>query len=143
MKFNLKISICIVLFVASASTWSANAQTDLATFEILESDSKILWWLAFRLAIVGGGLLFFSGGTATPAVAGIGTWIGGLMGLSGIAATNAGLALLGGGAIASGGFGVIGGATLLTAAWTLELKLSLTMELTKRSWHTTIPSLPN
>ena len=46
----------------------------------------------------------------TPMIAGA---IGGLMGLSGIAATNAGLALLGGGSIATGGLGMAGGALFL------------------------------
>lgn len=41
--------------------------------------------------------------------------IGGLMGLSGAAATSAGLALLGGGSIAAGGFGMAGGTFALMA----------------------------
>lgn len=47
-----------------------------------------------------------TGGMAAPA---IGSMVGGLMGLSGAAATSAGLAFLGGGAIATGGFGIAGG----------------------------------
>jgi hypothetical protein len=41
--------------------------------------------------------------------------IGGLMGLSGAAATSAGLALLGGGSLAAGGFGMSGGYVVLMA----------------------------
>ncbi|MCY4005836.1 MAG: hypothetical protein OXE84_03270, partial [Rhodobacteraceae bacterium] len=54
----------------------------------------------------------------TGLVVALGTWGGGLMGYSGIVATNAGLALLGGRAIAAGGFGVAGGATVLAATLT-------------------------
>jgi hypothetical protein len=50
-------------------------------------------------------------GVAAPA---IGAAVGGLLGLSGAAATSAGLAALGGGSLAAGGFGVAGGTALLT-----------------------------
>ena len=59
--------------------------------------------------------IFFTGGTASPIVLSIGTWIGNAAGLSGIAATNYGLALIGGGSIAAGGLGVAGGTVILTA----------------------------
>lgn len=55
-------------------------------------------------------LLAITGGLAAPVV---GTAIGGLMGLSGAAATGAGLAFLGGGAIAAGGAGMLGGTVVL------------------------------
>jgi hypothetical protein len=133
MRFNLKNGIyTIILLSLLTVAWSANAQTDLATFEsFYESDSSILWLLAIGLAIIGGGLVYVSGGTATPVVTGIGTWIGGMMGLSGIAATNAGLALLGGGAIASGGFGIIGGTTLLTFALTFGTQVVIDYGINK------------
>jgi len=51
-----------------------------------------------------------TGGVAAPAIGGI---VGGMMGLSGAAATSAGLAFLGGGAIAAGGFGMTGGTIAL------------------------------
>jgi len=92
------------------------AGSEYATFQTFYQESSAIGWvLAGVFALIGGAVICFTGGTASPIVAGIGSWIGGMMGLSGIAATNAGLALLGGGAIASGGFGVIGGTALLTA----------------------------
>lgn len=93
------------------------AASEYATFEAFYQESSAIGWiLAAVVALIVGAIIFFTGGTASPIVAGIGSWIGGMMGLSGVAATNAGLALLGGGSIASGGFGVIGGTALLTAA---------------------------
>ncbi len=68
-------------------------------------------------AVIAGAAIIFTGGTASPIVVGVGTWIGGMMGYSGIVATNVGLALLGGGSIAAGGFGIIGGTVLLTAVF--------------------------
>jgi hypothetical protein len=61
-----------------------------------------------RVAIgaVAAALVGITAGLAAPA---IGAAIGGLMGLSGAAATSAGLAFLGGGALAAGGFGMFGG----------------------------------
>lgn len=95
--------------------------THYATFDsFYRSYSSCSWWSCWvfltATAIIAGGLIFVSVGTASPFVAGIGTWVGGLMGYSGAAATSAGLALLGGGSIAAGGFGMAGGAALLTAA---------------------------
>ncbi len=91
--------------------------SEYATFEsFYKESSHIGWLLAAIFAIIAGAAVFFTGGAASPIVTSIGSWIGGMMGLSGAAATNAGLALLGGGSIASGGFGIIGGTALLTAA---------------------------
>lgn len=93
------------------------AATEYATFESFYKESSAIGWiLAAVVALIVSAVIFFTGGTASPIVVGFGSWIGGMMGLSGIAATNAGLALLGGGSIASGGFGIIGGTALLTAA---------------------------
>jgi len=103
---------------------ACHAETEYATFEsFYQPGWSPMWWLAGLAALVGAGAIFFTGGTASPIVVGIGTWIGGLMGFSGIAATNAGLALLGGGSIASGGFGIVGGAALLTAALTFSTEV--------------------
>ena len=91
--------------------------TEYATFESFYKDSDYVGWtISVLIAGAAGTAIFVTGGTASPIVISIGTWLGGLMGLSGIAATNAGLALLGGGSIASGGFGIAGGTALLTAA---------------------------
>jgi len=115
MKFLLAVVAvlsCYILFPDMAY-----ATIEHATFESFYRESSTIGWVVAALfAIAAGAAIFFTGGTASPIVVGIGSWIGGLMGLSGIAATNAGLALLGGGAIASGGFGMIGGAALITAA---------------------------
>ena len=96
---------------------SSYAAAEYATFESFYKESSAIGWiLAMVVALSVGVVIFFTGGAASPIVAGFGSWIGGMMGLSGIAATNAGLALLGGGSIASGGFGIIGGTALLTAS---------------------------
>ncbi len=98
-----------------------HAASESGTFESFYKGSLHIGWtiaIAGAGAIIAGLFLFFSGGTGSPVILGIGTWIGGLMGYSGVVATNAGLALLGGGAIASGGFGIAGGAALLTTALT-------------------------
>lgn len=69
-----------------------------------------LWKVA---AIVGGGALcVVTGGLAAPA---IGAAVGGVMGLSGAAATSAGLAALGGGSLAAGGMGMAGGTAVVSA----------------------------
>jgi hypothetical protein len=62
-----------------------------------------LMWVGFGAAL----LMILA-----PYLAGV---IGGLMGLSGAAATSAGLALLGGGSLAAGGFGMSGGYVVLMA----------------------------
>lgn len=81
-------------------------------------------WVWYAIAaVVSGGIVIATGGTGGPIVAAIGTGIGKLLGLSGIAATNAGLALLGGGSLASGGLGMVGGAALLTAALSFGAEL--------------------
>ncbi len=87
------------------------------------ADNSISWVSALALAFAAGAFVFFTGGMATGLVAALGTWVGGLMGYSGIVATNAGLALLGGGAIAAGGFGMAGGAAVLAAALTFGTDL--------------------
>ncbi len=78
------------------------------------------WAAAGVIAVIGGAIIFFTGGTASPIVVWAGSSIGGAMGLSGAAAANAGLALLGGGSIASGGLGIAGGTALLTAVFTFS-----------------------
>lgn len=100
------------------------AADDVATFAAFYQPSGVVNWLLISLvAVAAGAAIIFSGGTASPAVAAIGSWVGGTMGLSGAAATKAGLALLGGGAIASGGFGIVGGTALLTAALTFSTEV--------------------
>ncbi|ATX81710.1 hypothetical protein Ga0123462_0841 [Mariprofundus ferrinatatus] len=98
-----------------------HASSDGATFESLyKTSSHIGWIAAATLAAIAGAVIFFTGGTASPVVIGIGSWVGGMMGFSGIAATNAGLALLGGGSMASGGLGMLGGTALIVASLTFS-----------------------
>lgn len=71
---------------------------------------QIKWgWVAL---LVGGGLAIgiLTAGLAAPVIGGV---IGGVMGLSGAAATSAGLAALGGGSLAAGGLGMAGGTALI------------------------------
>ncbi len=130
------------------------------TFESFYKEAGIIdnvwfWAIAAGIALIGGTIIFFTGGTASPIVVSVGTWIGGLgSGLTGIAATNSGLALLGGGSIASGGLGVAGGAALLTAVFTFstEIVIDYTVEkiiqeynyvdLVERSKNMTTLSIP-
>jgi hypothetical protein len=91
--------------------------TEDISFKSFYKESPTIGWISAGIfAVIAATTIFFTGGMASPIVVSIGTWIGGTMGLSGIAATNAGLAFLGGGSIASGGLGIIGGTALLTAA---------------------------
>lgn len=101
----------------------SNAATEYSTFNSFYFQPLNPIWIiagASAAAVLGVAFIIFTGGTASPAVASMGTWLGGLMGYSGIAATNAGLAMLGGGSIASGGLGVLGGTALLTAAFSFS-----------------------
>ncbi len=121
MNFNMIIKV-IVLFVLFNNT--VFGATELATFESFYVESSYIGWIvAGILALLAGAAILFTGGTATGIVAAIGTGIGNMAGLSGIAATNYGLALLGGGSIASGGLGVVGGVAVLTATLTFSTEV--------------------
>ena len=102
--------------------------SEYATFGSFYKESSAIDWtdlaIAGAVAIAVGSVIFFTGGTAGPVVGSIGTWIGGLKGLSGAAATKGGLALLGGGSVASGGLGIAGGTALLTASLTFGTELA-------------------
>lgn len=117
----------VALLTASGSAFPADGVTTFASF--YHQGPSVSWlWGGLAAALVG--ILVFIGWPVlgpvlTTAIGSIGTSIGSLLGLSGIAATNAGLALLGGGAIASGGFGVIGGTALLAAALTFTTEVTL------------------
>jgi hypothetical protein len=113
--------------MASVTAFSADGVSTFASF--YHQGPWVNWlWSGLAAAVVGI-LVFigwpFLGPVMTATIGSIGTSIGSLMGLSGIAATNAGLALLGGGAIASGGFGIIGGTALLAAALTFSTEVTL------------------
>lgn len=77
---------------------------ELPNDKIFSLKKKTFFTIAAAAAVA------ITGGLAAPA---IGTIIGGLMGLSGAAATSAGLALLGGGAIAAGGGGIAAGTAVI------------------------------
>jgi len=116
MKLGSSFVIIIIYFLYPDAV---HAASEYATFESFYKESSTIGWVITGIfALIAGAAVFFTGGTASPIVLSIGTWIGGTMGLSGIAATNAGLALIGGGTIASGGFGIIGGTALISAALT-------------------------
>lgn len=115
------VYLTVILLLVSIAGAQAS---ELATFESFYKQSSSIGWIVAGLfvvvAVVG---VVLSGGTASPVVAGIGSWIGGTMGLSGAAATKAGLALLGGGSVASGGFGMLGGMVVITAALTFSTEV--------------------
>lgn len=67
-----------------------------------------------KVAVAGVGAAVIIGTGAFFAAPLVGAAIGGIMGLSGAAATNAGLALLGGGSLAVAGHGMAGGMALVT-----------------------------
>ncbi len=112
-----KYAVALLLLVHVSGSIAAG---DPASFEsFYATDSSISWaWVAAG-ALVAGGVVLATGGTASPLVAGIGTWVGNMMGLSGIAATNGGLALLGGGSLAAGGLGMAGGAAAISFTMSL------------------------
>lgn len=125
----MKKSIFAVILILSALWMTSAYSAEYATFEALYKESSAIGWItAGVVALILAAAIFFSGGAASPIVAGIGTWVGGLMGLHGAAATSAGLALLGGGSIAAGGFGMIGGIAVLTAA--LSFSTDIIMDAT-------------
>lgn len=114
--------ITLVGLAAVCLPFMAEAAPDLASFESFYRQSWSMspwsWALAAVAAIATVVAVIVFAPSAGPIVSGVGTWIGGMFGFSGAAATNFGLALLGGGAVASGGFGIVGGTALLTAAFT-------------------------
>lgn len=123
----LRLIVGVTLLMASLTAFSADEVSTFASF--YHQGPWVNWiWGGLAAALVGI-LVFISwpilGPVMTASIGSIGTSIGSLMGLSGIAATNAGLALLGGGAIASGGFGIIGGTALLAAALTFSTEVTL------------------
>ncbi len=111
-------AVCIlsaVLLLGAVTV--AHAGGEVATFASFYKEPwRIGWIVALASAVIAAALIVATGGTASPIVVTIGTFIGNLAGFTGIAATNYGLALLGGGSLASGGFGMLGGAVVLTAA---------------------------
>ncbi len=117
----IKYVLIITFFLLSCDLAWSGEDSSFAAF--YKEDIGIDWvWLILG-ALIAAVVVYVTVGAAAPYVAGIGTWIGGLMGYSGAVATNAGLALMGGGALAAGGFGMAGGAAVLTMALTFSTDL--------------------
>ena len=91
--------------IVSCKKLYSDARQEMAK-EIAGSSNALLW-----VSVAAASSLFLA-----PF---LGAAIGGLMGLSGAAATSAGLAFLGGGAIAAGGFGMAGGTVAVMAGGSL------------------------
>lgn len=108
------ISVACLLILFAPDVALASDYASFASF-YKKSLSLTGWIIASTLAVAGVAAVFFTSGAAAPFTATIGSAIGGMMGLSGAAATSAGLAFLGGGSLAAGGFGMLGGTVLLTA----------------------------
>lgn len=124
-----------IVFAIATAVFPAIAQAasgDLTFLSFYKEDGTVFWVGAVLAALVAGAVVVYSAGTATPVVSGIGSWIGGLMGYSGVVATNAGLAWLGGGALAAGGYGMVGGAALLTAVLTFGTEVVVDATITNR-----------
>ena len=124
LVFNFLSFLLLTLFFSSECfAWDHNL-----SFEAFYGNEFKWGWSVIIAVIAGIGaalIVYFTGGTASPIVAPIGTWIGEMAGLSGAAATNYGLALLGGGSLASGGLGVTGGMAILTLALTFSSELAI------------------
>ncbi|MDE5833450.1 MAG: hypothetical protein K2H64_10825 [Desulfovibrio sp.] len=108
---------CLGLLIPLALLTTADAvfASDYVTFESFYMESGLWSWvIGISLAVLALGAVIMSAGAASPIVAGIGSAVGSMMGLSGAAATSAGLAFLGGGSLAVGGYGMLGGTVLLT-----------------------------
>jgi hypothetical protein len=108
-----------------------------------ESLYGVMSWFSPEYGVLAGlavGVLVFIGAPVvgpvlTTAVAKIGTAVGSLYGLSGVAATNFGLAMLGGGALSAGGLGMAGGTALLAAALTATGEVVIDKSLSEALAH--------
>jgi len=130
-----KVPLLLICVVTASPAFAADGG---ATFDAFyQSAWTINYGLAAIVALAIGVFVFIGapvlGPFITPAITALGTSIGGLFGLSGIASTNFGLALLGGGSIASGGFGILGGTALLAAALTFSTEVALDYSIGKLS----------
>lgn len=123
----MTLLFCIT-HAAPAHAWG---NEDLTFAEFYSEDSTTIYIVAAVAAALAVVVVLVAGPLAAPGAATIGSWIGGLWGLSGAAATNAGLALLGGGAIAAGGLGMAGGAAVLTAALTFGSSVTIDSTIKK------------
>lgn len=130
MRIQFKTLFQVLLLSMIAFCAYAAATENPSSFEAFyKTGYSTSWAVSAVVAVLFGIAVFIGlpviGATVTAVIGSIGSSIGGLFGLSGIAATNAGLALIGGGSIASGGFGVIGGTALLAAALTFGTEVTM------------------
>lgn len=116
MKKSFLVIFIALLVICMSSFIDVAFAKDYANFESFYKEGNFWGWVIGGIfAIAGIAAVVLTGGTASPIVAGIGSAVGGMMGLSGAAATSAGLAFLGGGSLAAGGFGMLGGTVLISA----------------------------
>jgi len=120
---NLVSLLCVLVVSLACISMAQAADAGSATFAAFYDAKSSIGWIWAGIAAVSVGVLVLIGAPVigpimAPTITAIGTSIGGLFGLSGIAATNFGLALLGGGALSAGGLGIAGGTTLLAVTLT-------------------------
>ncbi len=120
----LKYHLIFIFVIFVIQTDTAIAGDDVATFEAFYKNSLSIgpfgWTMAILSGLIAGALIIFSGGAAIPAVLPMASFVGGTLGLSGVAATNAGLALLGGSLI-----GVASVTATAAAAFTFSTEVVL------------------
>ncbi|MFK5971605.1 MAG: hypothetical protein QM487_16010 [Candidatus Marithrix sp.] len=116
----IKLTILLIIIINPAYGGEAG------TFANFYAESNMFGWIGIILisvsTVIAGLAIFFSAGTASPIAVGVGSYIGTLMGYSGVMATNAGLALL-------------GGATIITGALTFGTGIVVDYQITKNSYN--------
>lgn len=128
----------VIIMLLYPTTASCSECADFKSFYVPSFELGFWTWTFIIVgAIAAGAIVFFTAGSASGPVAIVGGWIGGMMGLSGAAATSAGLALLGGGSVAAGGLGIAGGAAFLTAVFTFgtDVAISYSAEAALVAWQ--------
>ncbi len=115
------IKLTILLLIIINPVYGEEAGT-FANFYV---ESNVFGWISIVLigvsTVIAGAAILFSAGTASPVAVGIGSYIGTLMGYSGVMATTAGLALL-------------GGATIITGALTFGTGIVVDYQITQNSY---------
>ncbi len=115
----IKLTILLIIIINPAYGGEAG------TFANFYAESNMFGWVSIILisvsTIIAGVAIFFSAGTASPIAVGVGSYIGTLMGYSGVMATSAGLALL-------------GGATIITGALTFGTGIVVDYQITQNSY---------
>lgn len=124
-------AIVVAAAIMILSAGAARA-ADWASFKSFYQGSWSGSWWSMGLGTLSG---TSSAVTAVPGnnsvISALGTGIGGMLGLSGPAATRLGTAVLGGGAAAGGGLALAGGASLLASALSYSTELVLDYSATR------------